>query len=81
MATSTLSSIAGVEGFIRDRIEKEGRTHQDVSIQLKTIYPTCKGLSAASVRRFCAANNIHRTPRLDQSTLDSLVHQNVMRVS
>ena len=72
--------LAGIEDVIREAVEKWSLTHAQISARLRTAYPSLRGLSAASVKRFCLSKNIHRTARLDQSTLDRLVHLNVMRV-
>lgn len=77
---ATLERLPGVEGFIRERVEKRGLSHKDISLQLKILYPTLRRTSAASVRRYCREHVIHKTARLDRSSLDRLVSLNVLRV-
>ena len=78
---ATLATIPGVEGYIRHSIEIRYLTHEQLSRELSARYPTVRGLSAASVKRYCLQNDIHRTARIDQQSLDRLVYLNVMRVN
>ena len=79
---SVLESLPGVETFIREKIEGQRKTIREVVEELKTIYPAVtRGISVASISRFFSAHNIHRTFRLNDSTLDHLVSLNAMKPS
>lgn len=78
---ATLNELPGVEDFVRDAVENLSLCHTQVSALLKAAFPSLRGLSTASVKRFCMMKGIHKTARLDQSTLERLVLSNVMRVS
>ena len=77
---ATLEELPGIEPFIRERIERQRKTHQEVSDELLLRHPSVRGLSRMSVRRFCSNHNIHKTLRLDDHSLDRAVALNVMRV-
>ena len=51
----------GVEGFIRSLIEEQRMTHWQVSMQLEERFGQIRGISEASVKRFCNAKGIHRS--------------------
>ena len=46
--------------YIKKLVEKQAKTHREVSDILKQRYPGVEGLSERSVRRYCATNNIQR---------------------
>ena len=77
---ATLEGLPGIELFIRQRVEEQRKTHQEVSDELMLLHPGVRGLSRMSVRRFCCQHYIHKTSRLDECTLDRAVALNVMRV-
>ena len=77
---ATLEGLPGIELFIRQRVEEQRKTHQEVSDELMFLHPGVRGLSRMSVRRFCCEHNIHKTSRLDDRTLDRAVALSVMRV-
>ena len=57
--------MAGIEkvvtaNYIKELVEKQGKTHKEVSEILRQGYPGVEGLSERSVRRYCATNNIQR---------------------
>ena len=57
--------MAGIEkvvtaSYIKELVEKQAKTHKEVSDILRQGYPGVEGLSERSVRRYCATNNIHR---------------------
>ena len=57
--------MAGIEevvnvSYIKELVEKQAKTHREVSEILKQRYTGVEGLSERSVRRYCAANNIQR---------------------
>ena len=57
--------MAGIEkvvtvSYIKKLVEKQAKTHREVSEILRQRYPGVEGLSERSVRRYCATNNIQR---------------------
>ena len=55
--------MAGIEkvvtvSYIKELVEKQAKTHREVSEILRQRYPVVEGLSKRSVRRYCATNNI-----------------------
>ena len=62
-----------LEGFIRDKIEKEHWTHEKLSRHLQQTYPGERGFSIRSIQRFCAMKDIHKTDRLTTGELDDIV--------
>lgn len=77
---AVLVSIPGIDGFLRELVEKRKLTHEQISLELKAKYPNLRGLSSSSVKRYCLNHDIHKTARLDSASLDRLVYLNVMRV-
>ena len=77
---ASLEELPGIELFIRQRVEEQWKTHQEVSDELMLHHPGVRGLSRMSVQHFCCQHNIHKTSRLDDRTLDRAVALNVMRV-
>ena len=73
--------LPGTESLVRERIEKEHKTHREVLEELKLMYPTQRGLSIKSLQHFCSTHSIHRTSRIDKQTLHRLVSLNTMKVS
>ena len=59
---------------------RNGYTYGDISYYLQTMLPFQRGLSARSVRRFCAARGIRYRSHIDAPTLDRFVHSRVLRV-
>ena len=76
---STLESIAFAEPHIRDRVNN-GYTHQSIALELQQHYPSLRGLSARSVRRFCYRNQIHHSSRLSATEIDAVVERYVGQV-
>ena len=64
---------------VKDLIEK-GLTHQQISDQLKDANSNSSGLSAMSVRRFCAKYNIRKNCCMENEDLKKEVRQCVMQV-
>lgn len=73
-----LSGLLGSEGFVRSRING-GATHQDIATELQMYYGL-PGLSARSVRRFCASRHIHRSSQLSAQSVDEVVERAVAQV-
>lgn len=65
--------------FIRDQIQNNC-TYSAIAAQLQQRYPTARGLSARSVRRYCNDNNISRSSRLNSSEVDDAVERAVSAV-
>lgn len=78
---ATLEALPGIDAFVREAIEERKLTHEQVSLELKAKYSLLRGVSSASVKRYCRIHGIHKTARLDRASLDRLVSLNVMRVS
>ena len=60
-----LRKIARIEkvvtvSYIKKLVEKQAKTHREVSEILRQRYPGVEGLSERSVRRYCATDNIQR---------------------
>ena len=60
-----LRKMAGIEkvvtvSYIKELVEKQAKTHREVSEKLRQRYPGVEGLSERSVRRYCATINIQR---------------------
>ena len=80
LAMATLKGMAGVESYIRERIEVDHETHEQVSQALQQQYPGTTGLSSRSIRRYCCDNNIHATSRFSWSELSRVVGTAVSQV-
>lgn len=61
-----------------DYLVKSGLTYSEISIRLKRRYPSIRGLSSRSVRRFCKENGI---TRLCDNEIESLAVEAIMEVS
>ena len=78
---ATLANIPGIESFIREAVQDRRMSHEQVGINLRAAYPNLRrGLSTASIKQYCLDHDIHKTARIDQSTVNRLVSLNVMRV-
>ena len=67
--------------FISTR-RKNGHTYNDIARELRALFPaTDRGLSARSIKRFCRANDLHATSRVDDQTLDVLIAFGIGMVS
>ena len=80
LAMATLKGMAGVESYIRERIEVDHETHEQVSQALQQQYPGTTGLSSRNIRRYCCDNNIHATSRFSWSELSRVVGTAVSQV-
>ena len=76
---ATLEEIPGNEAVLRNRIENQGKFHHEVSAELQQLW--CSELSCMSVRRYCTQHDIHRTARVQDTSLDQMVLSNVRKVS
>jgi len=67
--------------YIKELVEKQAKTHKEVSEILRQRYPGVEGLSERSVRRFCATNNIQRHDSgLTSVDLDNVVASAIAKV-
>ena len=70
-----------VDILIREMVLVDNRSHLYVSEALKAKFPDIsRGLSSRSIRRYCAANGIHRTSRLPEDALDRVVRTSIQKV-
>ena len=77
---SYLDSIPGSKQLVRYMVEVDRKTYKEVSLEMKRLFPSYRGLSSRSVRRFCSAHGICATSRLTNSMLDRLVCSAVQKV-
>jgi len=49
---ATLEGLSGIELFIREKVEGQRKTYQEVSDELVLLHPSVRSLSRISVRRF-----------------------------
>ena len=77
MALEELGSVA--MSLIEQRVA-EGSTHKRISQELQVYFPNLKGCSSRSVRRYCKNKDIHRTQRLNTSSLDTLLLWSIGKV-
>lgn len=69
----------GLLPVIKNKIEN-GATHQNISDYIMGLYPTMKGASVRSIRRFCEKYGLHYSSRLTNQHLDILVSWSVGKV-
>ena len=67
------------DSFIREKIYEKW-THKAISTYLMSHYQGTRGLSTRSVQRYCETNNIHKTSRLNDQQLDTIVNIAVSKV-
>lgn len=77
MATELLP---GIHALISKRVKEERRSHKQISVELKGLYPGVRGLSIRSVRRFCEKHDIHVMSLLTNEELDRVVSSSVAKV-
>lgn len=73
------SALEEFDSFIREKIEKKW-THKAISTYLVSKYQGMRGLSTRSVQRYCAGNNIHKSARLSDQDLDTVVSNAAYKV-
>ena len=76
---ASFSTLTGLEDFVRESRLK-GKTYDDISVSLRTLYPRQRGFSARTIRRFCKESGIHRTSRLPSTDLNRVVATAVSQV-
>ena len=62
----------GLLGLVGRRIESRS-SHKAIAEELQRLFPSVRGLSARSVRRFCAKYGLQGTSRLPNPSLDVLI--------
>ena len=72
MKMVTLETLPGIIYFITMRVVFEKKSYREIS-ELQALYPQMTGLSARSIRRFCARHEISSTSRLSASQIDVTV--------
>ena len=75
MATSSscVLTLNDLEDCIREKIQKDRYTHKEISEYLRRKYPGVRGFSVRSIERFCSACDIHKTEKMSDLTLDTVV--------
>ena len=68
-----MAALEGLEDYVREKIEKEGMTHSQLSLRLREQYSGVRGLSVRSLERFCACKSIRKTSWPSTQQLDEAV--------
>lgn len=76
----TMAQLKQFEDFIRDKIEKEQWTHEQLSRYFSAKYPGERGFSIRTVRRFCAEKNISKTTKLCDADVDECISEAIAQV-
>lgn len=66
--------------MVRQMVEVERKSHETVSERLKIQFPSRRGLSSRSVRRYCSEHEIHATSRLELPQLSRVVATAISQV-
>lgn len=73
------------EDYIRQRVERDRATHQQVSDELKASASSSqdsqRGLSVRSIQRFCEEKGIRKTSRLSSAEVEEVVFEAVAKVT
>ena len=75
-----MAALDNLKDFVRDKIEKDCWTYRQLSDYLVQAYPGERGFSVRSLERFCATNNIHKTARISDRTLNQVVTDAIAKV-
>ena len=62
-----------LEDYVREKIEKDGKTHFQLSLHLRELYLEVRGLSVRSLERFCVSESIRKTSQPSTQQLDEAV--------
>lgn len=73
MCVMAWAALDDFEDFIWEKVEKYRWTYKRISAFLQEHNPGLRGFSERSVQWFGSSNNIHKTPRIDDQTLDEAV--------
>ena len=76
----TTLELLSVEDVVARGVIERRKTHKQISDKLKHLYPGVRGLSARSVRRYCAIHDIHSSSRLSSYDLDRVVSSSIGKV-
>ena len=77
---ATMEMLPGSHALISKRVKEERKSHKQISVELKGLYPGVRGLSIRSVRRFCEKHDIHATSLLTNENLDRVVSSSIAKV-
>lgn len=69
------------EDFIRKKVVDDKWTHKQINSFLSAKYPGARGISLTSIQRFCKEKEIHKTPRISDGQLQTLVSEAISMVS
>ena len=58
--------------YVKRHIQN-GSTHKTITEDLRSLFPGVHGISVRSLKRYCAAHDVHSTSRLSDRVLDILV--------
>ena len=72
---STLCSVASTEEI--SNLIQQGFTYEDISNHYSSLYPSQKGLTIRSVRRFCSVNNINRNVPMGKKEIESVIRTSI----
>ena len=75
-----MASLEGLEDIVREKVETERWTHEQLSNYLQQLYPGIRGFSVRSLERFCSTNGIHKTSRLSGQEVDAAVSDAIAKV-
>ena len=74
-----MANLEFADTFIRDRVSNN-YTYDAIAVELQQRYPSARGLSARSTRRYCNDNGIFRSSHLTTSEVDDVVERTVSQV-
>jgi len=81
LSVKLMASLDNFEEFVKEKVEIYKCTHQQVSDELKTLFPGERGFSLRSVERFCCEKEIKKTTEIDDQQLDDVISEAVRQVS
>ena len=77
---ATLSCIEGLKDDMYRKVVSERKAYNQISRELQHCYPSVRGISARSVRRYCSINGIKRTSRIADHEIERVVATNIAKV-
>ena len=77
---ATLSCIEGLKDDMYRKVVSERKAYDQISRELQHCYPSVRGISARSVRRYCSINGIKRTSRMADHEIERVVATNIAEV-
>ena len=66
---ATLEKLPAIHALISKRVKEERKSHKQISVELKGLYPGVRGLSIRSVRRFCESMTYTLRDRVVSSSI------------